>query len=98
MHRLVPSLAKVVDFRRYRLNSTSTQVFGIQETCIDTHLKWFRDVAADFVMFVGSRPITLLKFFKHTKMGLYEAHVSESMDVVMFGRLVPKEASCLYSF
>lgn len=88
MHTLVPSFAKVVKHRPYHLDKKFMQVFGSQGTRSDKHLEQFRDVAAELAMFDGFRFITLFKFLKDTLIGCNEGYVSESMALVIFGRLV----------
>lgn len=67
---------KIVSYRLYRLENTSTQVFGSQETCIDKQLKQFREFAADFAFCDGARPITLSEFLKDIRTGSEEFSVS----------------------
>lgn len=98
VHTLVPSFARVADYRHYRLDNMSVQVSGSQGTRTDKKLKRFGDVATNFSMFDDSRSITLLKLLKDFRIGFNKAHVSEGTAVVMFACLVPKEVCRLYSF
>lgn len=98
MQTLVLSFAQVLEYRLYRLDNASTQIFGSQGRPIDKRMKRFRDVAANFVALDCSRPLTLLKFLEDIRVGFSRAYVSEEMAFVTLGRLVSKEAVRLYSF
>lgn len=87
-----------MDYRIYRLENTSNQIYGSKGARIDKQLKRFRDLATDFAILDGSRRITLLKFLKDIRIGFNDAYVSEGMALSILGRLFEKESGRLYSF
>lgn len=93
----MPLFEKVVDYRLYRLDSTAARGLGTQETRTEKQSERLRDVAADFPIFNGYRPITLVEFLKDIRISLNEAYVSKGTALAMFGRFNTKEVGRLYS-
>lgn len=73
VHMLLPSFAKVTDYRLHCLEKRSTQVLGTHGTRIDKQLKRLRHVAADSAIFDGYCPVTLLKFPNGIRIGFSKA-------------------------
>lgn len=90
------ALKKIVEYRLYCLDNISPQVGG-EGTQVDVHLRSIRNVLSNFVPFDGSRPITLTEFFKFIRIQFHKAYGSEGMALLIFGGLVGKKASRLYS-